>query len=357
MISRVFFCILFVICVLSGCQPLHGPESVETARMLRAAGLDLPATFSGQVNCFDCRGIESTLTLRPDGLYQLRRSYLEEAGISKTESMMSDWRYRPQEKVIILALDNDSEQTYKVIDHDTIQLIGTDDVLPGPEIVGELYRIATVEQFDDRVHMRGMFSLKEGGATIVECSSGKAFPVSHYGVYEETVRRYAAIPHGYGAPVLLDFEGVLGRVNYTGEQAEENFTITGFGQFYPDSDCEGHIVRASLTETLWVLQQINGWIVDDSSAKKRPYILLEQNSSMVGFGGCCDIAGTFRVNEDMLQIHRPSFPRYACFTGMDLENAFLDVLRDCVSFEIEAETLKLRDKDDTVRAVFQAGLK
>ncbi|WP_197028755.1 copper resistance protein NlpE [Methylibium sp. T29-B] len=36
----------------------------------------MPATFAGVLPCADCAGVAQTLTLRADGLYRLRRTYL-----------------------------------------------------------------------------------------------------------------------------------------------------------------------------------------------------------------------------------------------------------------------------------------
>ncbi|MDP1792374.1 MAG: copper resistance protein NlpE [Methylibium sp.] len=38
--------------------------------------LAVPATFAGVMPCADCPGVAQTLTLRADGLYRLRRTYL-----------------------------------------------------------------------------------------------------------------------------------------------------------------------------------------------------------------------------------------------------------------------------------------
>ncbi len=356
-IIRYIPIIMLMALCLAGCQSINTGEKAGVDRDFRDVGFNLPATFSGKVSCVDCRGVDIVLTLRPDGLYQLRLSHRTEDGGSNIESMMNRWWYKRKEKVVVLASVDGVMQTYSVKDNDTIELLDIEHVHPESQLNRELHKVTTLEQFDDMVHMRGMFSLGNGRAVIEECSTGNVFPVSNYGLYTEAVGRYAAIPHSYGTPVLLEFEGVLGRVDYFDDQAEEAITITGFKKFYPRIDCEGNIMRVTLTETLWTLQQLNGRQLENFVAEKTPYFLLEQDSSMVGFGGCRNLTGTFRLQEDMLQINRTPVPRYACFKGLELENAFLDALRETASFEIEVDELKLIDSDDTVRAVFKAGAK
>ncbi|MCV2355846.1 YbaY family lipoprotein [Paucibacter sp. B2R-40] len=54
--------------------------SQHAQQILRNFGLSLPQTFTGVLPCADCAGIAHTLTLLPDGLYQLRLSYLGKPG-------------------------------------------------------------------------------------------------------------------------------------------------------------------------------------------------------------------------------------------------------------------------------------
>ena len=46
----------------------------------QATAWELPATYTGVLPCADCAGIVHTLTLRPDGLYFLRQTYLGKPG-------------------------------------------------------------------------------------------------------------------------------------------------------------------------------------------------------------------------------------------------------------------------------------
>ena len=52
------------------------PVPAAPAKPASSVGFALPATFAGVLPCADCAGIAHTLTLRADGLYRLRRTYL-----------------------------------------------------------------------------------------------------------------------------------------------------------------------------------------------------------------------------------------------------------------------------------------
>jgi len=58
--------------------PTDAPAGEPGSTTAPAAGVSfaLPSTFAGVVPCADCPGVAQTLTLRADGLYRLRRTYL-----------------------------------------------------------------------------------------------------------------------------------------------------------------------------------------------------------------------------------------------------------------------------------------
>ena len=58
-------------------SPIAGLHAEPVAAPGPAVGFALPATFAGLMPCADCAGIAQTLTLRADGLYRLRRIYLD----------------------------------------------------------------------------------------------------------------------------------------------------------------------------------------------------------------------------------------------------------------------------------------
>ncbi|KQW65579.1 hypothetical protein ASC67_14555 [Methylibium sp. Root1272] len=49
---------------------------VATGLRAQQPAMPVPATFAGVMPCADCPGVAQTLTLRADGLYRLRRTYL-----------------------------------------------------------------------------------------------------------------------------------------------------------------------------------------------------------------------------------------------------------------------------------------
>lgn len=64
---------------------ITGVSANPTTQPATSLGVELPATFFEVVPCADCPGVAQTLTLRTDGLYRLRRTYLSKSEGSFTE--------------------------------------------------------------------------------------------------------------------------------------------------------------------------------------------------------------------------------------------------------------------------------
>ena len=62
--------------LLAPCMALALAAGVATGLRAQQPAMPVPATFAGVMPCADCPGVAQTLTLRADGLYRLRRTYL-----------------------------------------------------------------------------------------------------------------------------------------------------------------------------------------------------------------------------------------------------------------------------------------
>jgi uncharacterized lipoprotein YbaY/heat shock protein HslJ len=80
----------------------------------------LPATFSGVVPCADCAGIDQTLTLRADGLYRLRSTYVGKPDGTFTE--LGRWVADGSSKQITLR-SGKLTRIFSVTDDSTLRLL------------------------------------------------------------------------------------------------------------------------------------------------------------------------------------------------------------------------------------------
>lgn len=325
------------------------PEPEEPA-VYSAVPFTLPATFTGQIPCPDCLRVDITLNLRADSIYQLRKTYQAATGPVRTESQMRTWRYSPEGNFIVLGKQKGSLKTYVLVDDNRLRFSELESEHEGAGISYELNRKSEIDPFPDTVKIRGMFSVQDGAATLTECSSGNVFPVAVDGDYQTAVQAYANIPHSYGEPMLMSINGKLVQGDAGGEAPAEMISIDRFKRYYPNQDCEGNQIRASLTDTVWRLSEIDGEEVSIEEPDKAPYLILGLDRSLSGFGGCNQVTGTYLAKGDLFLVKREIQTRLACPWGVGIENAFISVLDQSETFDIEGTVLQLRDRDDRIRA-------
>jgi hypothetical protein len=94
-------------------EPLSsGEASGTTGETVGVSGLELPATFRGDLPCADCEGIRYHLDLWPDGVFHLRRAWLGKPGI---EDDRGRWRKDPRQLRQSAAVLNRSPGLRRVI--------------------------------------------------------------------------------------------------------------------------------------------------------------------------------------------------------------------------------------------------
>ncbi len=309
---------------------------------------DSPVTFTGSIPCDDCLQVDITLNIRPDGIYQLRKTYRMEQGKSSSDSQMGKWLYRAEGKYLILGKEMGRLKTYVLEDLNRLSFVEWQGNENDGQIQYELTRAPAPAPFDDIVKIRGMFAVSNRVATLMECSSQVTFPLSPDGDFNTALQHYMNTPHDADRPLLVSILGRLVQHN------REELVIEQFRKFYPDSDCRGNKVKTSLTGTHWQLIEIQGrrW---SEMTDRAAHLLLKQDKSMEGFSGCNKISGTFLVKGDVLLINREPLTRIACPGSMEGENRLISVLDDVESYRIEEDILELIDQNDQVLAKFLAG--
>lgn len=351
MIQKVALSLVFVF-FLAGCAEQQSSPEVLPVELKDL--VELPATFIGQIPCDDCERVDIVLNVRPDFIYQLRKTYQSSQGPIKADAQMGHWRFSPDDNLLILGKQKGLLKTYMVAGNDTIRFVEWEGTDKQSQIQYDLVRSLDVDPFEDVVKLRGMFSVRDGMATFTECSSAVSFTVDRGGVYETTLQNFLNTPHDQDQPVLVS---LLGRVlsGASSEGSDDRILIDQLRRFYPNLDCEGNIIKASLTGPYWTLTEIDGTKVDLEVVKNIPYLAFQQNKTLHGHGGCNNFSGTYLVKGDVFLFQLTAMTRVACSERMDLENRFLRMLNDSETYRVENDNLTLLDQKEQVRARFIAG--
>jgi putative lipoprotein len=112
----------------------------------------------------------------------------------------------------------------------------------------------------------------------------------------------------------------------------------------------------SITGTQWVLETLRGKPAGLGAGGRAPNITLQGSEPRVsGFTGCNQISGGYTLEGNMLSFGQMAMTMRACPDGMELERDFAKALSETKSYQIEGDTLSLKDEAGTVVAVLKEG--
>jgi uncharacterized lipoprotein YbaY/uncharacterized lipoprotein NlpE involved in copper resistance/heat shock protein HslJ len=348
--------------VLDAVQPVPNERPATAPGSTTAPDTDLgfalPATFAGVMPCADCTGIAQTLTLRADGLYRLRRTYLDKPGGSFAEL----GRWTADERGKRLTLRSGSETLlFEVKDHETLRLL---DRLGQPITSNanlDLRRTAQVDPISELLHWRGEFRYLADSATFTDCATGLRWQVVMAEDYLAMERNYQQSASAPGAPLLVSFDGRIEVRPAMEGPPREQIVVDRFGSSQPGESCGSAVsekgsVMAKLTDTYWKLIELDGATIVMAQAQQREVriTLAGEGARLFGFSGCNQLVGTYVQENSALRFTQMASTKMACMVPfMELESQVLKMLGATTAYRIEGEQLTLFGGDQ-VLARFEA---
>ena len=96
-----------------------------------------------------------------------------------------------------------------------------------------------------------------------------------------------------------------------------------------------------IVEKYWKLVELNGKPVP--SLKREPHMILKADGHVNGFGGCNAFTGGYTLDASASRISfgQIASTMMACVAGMDVEQAFHEVLRRADSYALDGDRLVL----------------
>ncbi len=330
---------------ISGCSPKQ-QEAESQADTEPLLPFSLPVSFTGQIDCDTCEYVHVTLNLRSDGLYQLRKKYVYSSGETETESQMRLWRYDAGEQLIVLGKNPGSLKTYQVVDQETLRFLDKENTETKELSDYELYKQTTIDPFYDVVKIRGMYAAGSVHNVLRECSSGVTFRVDPSADFYAMDRQYRSIPHQKEEGLLVSFQGHLVSGNKA-NKSPEILVVDRFNRIYPDQDCSGYKTKKGLIGPTWVVTEIAGQSLQEMEHMQPPFFTLNADTNQVsGFAGCNRFHGTYLFKGEIFIFNKIASTRMACPKGTSVERAFFEALDSTESFEIQDDTLYLKNNRD-----------
>lgn len=333
---------------------LDAVQSAPASAPAPAVGFALPATFAGVMPCADCAGITHTLTLRADGLYRLRRTYL-----GKPDGPFNELgRWTTDASGQRLTLRSGSETLlFEVKDNETLRLL---DCLGQPitSVANlNLRRTAQVDPISEPLNWRGEFRYLADSATFTDCASGMRWPVAMTADYLALERNYLQSRRAPGAPLLVIFTGRIEMRPAMEGPLREQMVVDRFASSQIGTICElaaseKGSVSARLKDTYWKLIELDGAKIVLAPTQQREVriTLASEGARLFGFSGCNQLVGAYVQDGDAL-----NFTQMACAApAMDLERQVLKMLGATTAYRIEGEELTLLIGGDQVLARFES---
>jgi heat shock protein HslJ len=110
-----------------------------------------------------------------------------------------------------------------------------------------------------------------------------------------------------------------------------------------------------ITETYWKLVELKGRPVPP--LKRAPYLILRtEDRRVTGFGGCNSFTGAYTLDEaaSRIRFDQVASTMMACPSGMDVEQAFHEVLRSVDNYSLNGDRLGLNRARMAPLARFEA---
>ncbi len=313
-------------------------------------GLELPATFSGDLPCADCEAVRHQINLWPDKVFHLRRHWV---GTDLTEDTIGQWSDDPERRVLTLNSGEDRLE-FTVLGPDRLRLRARDGTAIVSDLDYDLVRGEELEPIELDLPLRGMVTILADSARITECLTGRSYALWREGDFPTLEAAYLASGVAQGSRLLASFDGRIRRSEGAG--GEDRVEVKKFTGVWPDETCEPRQSDARLTNTWWKILRLGSAEVVPTEGKGDPHLSLsESEMSFEASVGCNQIFGGFTVSGDRLAFSQAASTMMACPSPLDeWERQLALVLAETAGWRVDGQALELTDADGGTLALFQA---
>lgn len=328
------------------------PIVVAKAQELAPEGLgvDLPATYSGDLPCADCDAICYRLNLWPDHVFNLRRRWLP-AG--RSQDTLGRWWIDPSLGRLIL-WDGEGRLEFSVLPG---RLRPVDAAAEGRRLPRDLTGASGTTALGIRVPVRGMVSFLADRALITECVTGRVYPLSTSREFPTLEAAYLAAGVAQGTPLMSSFEGrVLELGDEDGGESGPTIVVNRFTGVWPEETCEQAMNSRSLTDTYWRVVRLGKTEITPTENHPDPHIILtEDGSRFEATVGCNHLVGAFERDGDRLTFRNPAATVKACAAPLDeWERMLTGALAAARGWRVNGEALELLDSSGMQIGLFRA---
>jgi heat shock protein HslJ len=221
----------------------------------------------------------------------------------------------------------------------------------------ELTSQGALEPLDDHLFIGGMFVYMADAARLIECRTGRSYPVAMEGDYGRLEKAYLEARQNPAQPLMVTFEGSIEeRPRVEGRGTEATAVVKRFINVWPGETCERNRADASLTNTYWRIVKLGDQEIRVGDGRREPHILLRTNEARFSATvGCNHLVGGYETTGETLRFSPAASTMMACPPPLDqLEHRLVETLANTRTSHIAGQVLELRDGEGRSVALFQA---
>ncbi len=321
-----------------------------------AHGLQLPATFRGDLPCADCAGVRHHLDLWPDQVFHLRREWL---GKNHVRDEIGRWRVDPARRALLLQGGGEMPLQFEIEGARTLRQLD----LAGKPIESTLpYQLTSegrLDTVDVALFLGGEVTRLADALRFTECLTGRSYPVAPGSEAHRLEQAYFAQAREPGAPLYVTFDGSIETVPVM-EQGRDAATVkvARFIGAWPNQDCERSRADASLVNTYWRLVQMQGAAVTAVPGRREPHLILKAvaaESNYAATAGCNQLVGGFELDGDALTFERAASTPMACPPPLaEMERQLQQTLEQARRWQRRGNVLVLEDQQGASLSLLEA---
>jgi copper homeostasis protein (lipoprotein) len=305
--------------------------------------IDLPATFTGNLQCAGCEPLRYHLDLFADGLYFLRTSYVDQSPDGFDE--IGRWTIGADGRTLELRGPHESPALFEIRDAATLHRLDRAGKPIESQLNAELKRQVAFEPVEPALRMRGLYSYMVDSGWFTECITGMRVPVAKEADNAALEAAYINARPAPGAVLLATVDGRIAlRMPMEGPGPRPTLVVDRFLSIAVEPDCGTAPAAASLVNTYWKLVRLGDEAVTVGAEQREPYFILQSLEPRVaGDGGCNRFMGNYAVEANRLTFGPLAGTMMLCEHGMEQEQAFLNALAKVATWRIDGERLELFD--------------
>jgi copper homeostasis protein (lipoprotein) len=331
-------------------------ENAEKFTVLPAHGLNLPATFRGDLPCADCEGIRYHLDLWPDLIFQLRRTWL---GKGKIIDDLGRWRVDPERRALILEGGKEMPLQFEIKSPNKIRQLDLQGNPIESELPYDLISDGKLNMTELSLHLAGEMIYLADAGLFTECMTGRSYPINQEGDFLKIQKAYLESIQKPGDPLYVSFEGIIKENNsLESDKFDQSVTVQRFINVWPDEQCERAKADASLKNTYWRIVKLFSDPINISEGRREPHLLLTDKKGEYGYSatiGCNQLRGSYSLDGNNISFDEAAMTMMACPPPLDdLEKLLLKALKNINEWHILGNTLELKNEKGEAVALLKA---